>query len=114
MVNASDADDELVEIEENLHLVSLTLEDVEVERKPSESIWTTCHSTLRKGSFSQVRDQPEGVKHFPFSVMALFFGYHRRIATCVERLLGRRVKGFEDTCWTTMQLFLGNVCSHST
>ena len=92
--NASDANDELVEIEENLHLVLLRLEDDEVERKPNESIWTTCHSTSRKGSLSQVRDQPRRSK--TLSVLGDgAFCVSSSYRTCVEWLLGRRVKGIE-------------------
>ena len=94
----------LVEIEENLHPALLTLEDDEVERKRSESSWTACHSTTRKGSFSQVRDQPEGATHFPFSVMALF-GYHRRIVHVWN--------GCWDAGWKGLRIHVGQRCNFS-
>ena len=59
--NASDAADEPVEMQENLHPAPVTLEDDELERKSSH--WTDVplhRKRSRKGSLPQIQGQPVG------------------------------------------------------
>ena len=97
--HASDSDHKPVEVEENLHPAPLALDD-ELERNRSHSYNVPRQrKRTRKKSLPQIRDQPVGAVHLPYSVMALMTDGGKDLwvssptGTCVELLLGRQ---FED------------------